>query len=125
MSTLDSVNFAAMILKMKPSKSRAQQHQKAMPKPKPHTFAPIARKEKTPKTSQIGAANSRHHPDLTAKNGGLGKDDDDGNCYTRELTKPEHAAVLARRKANAEPLLKAAKAARDKYFGFVPEGEVV
>lgn len=62
-------------------------------------------------------------PGFDGEEWGTWEDDDDGNCYTRELTKPEHAAVLASRKANAEPLLKAAKAARDKYFGFVPEGE--
>jgi hypothetical protein len=62
-------------------------------------------------------------PGFDGEEWGTWEDGDGGHCYTRELTEPEHAAVLARRRANAEPLLKAAIAARDTYFGFVPEGE--
>ncbi len=62
-------------------------------------------------------------PGFDGEEWGTWEDGDGGHCYTRELTEPEHAAVLARRKANAEPLLKAAIAARNTYFGFVPEGE--
>jgi hypothetical protein len=45
------------------------------------------------------------------------------DCYTRDLTFEEFDAIIAKRKARQIPFLNAAIAARDAYFGFVPEAE--